>query len=98
MSAEARAYKSHAAWQAKRAGLAPLAGRVTLAMTLHPKRPKRASKAETRCIDLDNALKVAIDALNGVAYVDDSQVVDLHIVRGEPVQDGAIAVQVRGLA
>lgn len=92
VSAEARAYKALAAWSAKAAGITPLAGKVALALTLHPKKPLRASKVETRCMDLDNALKVAIDALNGVAYTDDSQVVELHILRGEPVKDGALRV------
>ena len=33
----------------------------------------------------DHGLKVAIDALYGVAYADDSQLVDIRIVRGEPM-------------
>lgn len=97
VSAEARAFKSLVAWSAKKHGLEPILGKVALILTLHPKKPKKASKAETRCLDLDNCMKVAIDALNGVAYLDDSQIVDLHILRGEPVKDGALNVIVQEL-
>lgn len=31
--------------------------------------------------DLDNLSKAVLDALNGIAWVDDTQVVDLHIVK-----------------
>lgn len=33
--------------------------------------------------DLDNSLKVLLDALKGIAFVDDSQVVELHARRYE---------------
>jgi crossover junction endodeoxyribonuclease RusA len=47
-----------------------------------------------RCIDLDNGLKVAVDALQGVAYANDSQLVGISIRRGEPVPGGALVVSV----
>jgi crossover junction endodeoxyribonuclease RusA len=31
--------------------------------------------------DLDNCLKLVTDALNGIAYVDDSQIVEIHAVK-----------------
>lgn len=37
--------------------------------------------APTKKPDADNIAKVVCDALNGVAYVDDTQVIDLHIVK-----------------
>jgi crossover junction endodeoxyribonuclease RusA len=94
ISTEGRAFKAQAAWLATSIGLRPLAGKVAVTMTLHPKRPKRATGKDARCIDVDNALKAALDALNGIAFEDDSQVVDLHITRGEPVADGALVVTV----
>lgn len=94
VSVEARAYKASAAWTAAKVGLKPLAGKVALAITLHPKKPKRATGKDARCMDLDNAMKIAIDALNGVAYGDDSQIVSLHILRGDPVPEGQLTVKV----
>jgi len=41
--------------------------------------------------DLDNQVKSLLDALNGVLYNDDKQVVELHVIR----QNGAAGVTVR---
>ncbi len=51
--------------------------------------PKPASvKRDLPCVkpDLDNLVKLVLDALNGVAWTDDSQVVELHTskVYGQP--------------
>ena len=46
-----------------------------------------------RCIDLGNAEKVLSDALNGVAWVDDSQLHRIVLDRAEP--DGEARVEVR---
>lgn len=99
VSAEAKKYKAHAGWVARQDGLqAPIEGPVVLSAILRPKKPLRPSRGRTvRCLDIDNALKVAVDALNGVAYVDDSQLVDLRIVRGDPCAGGALEVTVFGL-
>lgn len=40
------------------------------------------SEAFTKHPDLDNLAKAILDALNGIAYEDDRQVVDLHCVKG----------------
>lgn len=95
VSAEARKYKADVAVLARQAGLqGVLLGPVVLVAVLHPKKPQRAGKGPARCIDLDNAMKVAIDALQGVAYVNDSQLVGISIRRGEPVPGGALVVSV----
>lgn len=57
----------------------PLEGAVSLKVTVQrrlPKsRPKKtASEPDTFRPDLDNVLKLVMDALNGVAYLDDNQV------------------------
>ena len=99
IGAAGRAFKAEAAWKAAAAGIQPRGGPIAIALTLHPKQPKRARPgANVRCIDLDNCAKAALDALNGIAYGDDSQVVDLHIRRGEPVAGGALIVEVRSAA
>lgn len=67
VSDEAKSFKSEVAWTAKAQGLRkPLRGPIELVVKLIPKNGV--------CMDLDNALKVTIDALKGIAYADDSQV------------------------
>ena len=69
VSTEAKNYKIAAGWQAKAAGVEPLRGPV--AVTMHVYRARKAG-------DLDNKIKCLFDALNGIAWEDDSQVVELH--------------------
>lgn len=67
VSDEAKSYKAQCGWIAKAAGIrAPLQGPVELRFRLVPKNGV--------CMDLDNALKVSIDALKGIVFGDDSQV------------------------
>lgn len=65
-----------------------LEGPVTIDMTAYQALPKRATKAAREAAergeiwpirkpDLDNIIKIALDALNGYAYTDDTQVVRL---------------------
>lgn len=105
VSEEARRYKRQVKIAAFEAGIRePLAGRVSLSLELYPHRPidweKRARRDpmnwddDVRCIDLDNALKVLIDALKGVAYKDDAWVRRISADRMEPDQSGERAVVV----
>ena len=92
-SSEADAYKDgvrRVAWQA---GVVALADPVVVRITLHPKQTKRGVASRTR-MDLDNCIKVTLDALNGVAYRDDSQVVRLVAEVGPAIQDGGLSVSV----
>jgi Holliday junction resolvase RusA-like endonuclease len=67
-------------------GVQPIAGRLAVAIDLHP--PDRRRR------DLDNALKALLDALqNGGAYHDDAQIDDLHIRRGDCVPGGRVYVR-----
>jgi len=95
LSEEAKSYKSEVGWLAKAAGLrAPLGGRVNVHIELYPAMPQDAAQRmrklgdgwdeRVRSIDLDNALKVTIDALKGIAYEDDRQVWKLSAERMEP--------------
>lgn len=81
VSDEAKAYKQEVAWRAKAAGVKPISGLVELRVRLVPKNGV--------CMDLDNALKVTIDALKGVVYADDSQVYRIVAERGDADPTGA---------
>lgn len=74
-----------------------LDGPVFLAITAYMPIPKRATKADRAAMeagtrlpmkrpDADNIAKVCMDALNGLAYHDDAQVIGLSVLKryGEP--------------
>lgn len=69
VSTEARAYKLNARLRALSQGMRPVSGPVVLNLVVYRKR---------KAGDLSNRIKVAEDALQGVAYTNDSQVVELH--------------------
>lgn len=92
---EAKEYKAHVGWLARAAGIrAPIEGRVEIRIKLYPSRPLDWQKRQrqhgaawddtVRCIDLDNANKVLLDALKGVAIVDDAWVRRIVAERMEP--------------
>lgn len=106
LSDEAKAYKAEVQWLCRQAGIRqPITGRVAIEVLLYPDRPqdwaKRAAKdPETwddtvRCIDLDNANKVLLDALKGVAIEDDKWVRRIVAERMEPdAQPGRVVVRI----
>ena len=77
------------AWK-KENGHLPFTGPVTVRIVLGMKIPKSASKAKIKKMldrqirptvkpDVDNCAKSILDALNGIAYVDDNQIVSLSV-------------------
>ena len=76
LTAEAEVFREHAGWLAKaqRPGEDLIVGEVRL--TIHVYRPRRVG-------DLDNYAKVVLDALNGIVWEDDKQIVELHMYRYE---------------
>lgn len=79
------------AWAAKAAGARPVASPLRVMIVARFTPPKRASKADRARMlsnhthpimrpDSDNLAK-NLDALNGVAFVDDSQIVSLNIAK-----------------
>lgn len=107
LSDEAKAYKQHVAWLAKAAGTKPIHGRVALTLHLYPQRPQDAARRirkspfdwddTVRCIDLDNALKVTLDALKGVAFSDDKFVHRIIAERFEPDGEARAVVTVSAI-
>lgn len=110
VTAEAKRYKADVQHLALLAGIrAPLVGRVELAVQLYPQRPQdwqRRQRVEgahwddtVRCIDLDNANKVLLDAIKGVVIDDDRWVRKLTSERMEPDERGArVVLWVRQMA
>jgi len=103
VSTEAKDYKEQVGWQCKAAGVrAPLAGRVAISVQLYPNRPLdfktrmrkhgAAWDDTVQCLDIDNANKVLLDALKGVAIEDDKWVRRLSSERMEPDEKGARVV------
>jgi Holliday junction resolvase RusA-like endonuclease len=79
------------AWYAKVAGARPVASPLRVMIVARFTPPKRASKADRARMlanythpiarpDADNIAK-NLDALNGVAFVDDSQIVSLNVAK-----------------
>jgi len=73
-------------------------------VTMYPHRPqdweKRARKLGSnwddgvRSIDLDNAIKVTLDAMKGVAFVDDVWVRRIEAERAEPDGEARLVVRI----
>lgn len=91
VSSEAREYKKQVQWAFSAFGIEPAKGDVSLSIKLHPKLTKKGAASRT-IIDMDNALKVVFDALQGVLYVNDKQVKKLTAEVGEPVDGGGLSV------
>lgn len=106
---EARAYKNAVVLAARAAGVrAPIAGRIQIDIRLYPGRPQDWAKRQrqlgaawddsVRCIDLDNANKVLLDALKDVVMEDDKWVRRIISERMEPDEHGArVVVRVMAL-
>ena len=89
VSAAARAYKAGVWLQAQHAGFTPFAGPV--AVYVHVYRARKAG-------DLDNfGTKVLGDALNGIAYQDDSQIAEWHLWRHDDKANPRVEVEIRRL-
>jgi crossover junction endodeoxyribonuclease RusA len=102
---EAKDYRKTVAAIAAGLGIVkPLAGRIAIEVDLYPHRPLDWQKRQrthgaawddtVQCIDLDNANKVLLDSLKGVAFEDDSWVRRLVAQRMEP-DDGGERVVIR---
>lgn len=85
-SPDARRYKQGVKLRALTEGLRkPLGCPVVASLTFY--RPRKTG-------DLDNALKVILDALNGIAWEDDSQIVEIHARREDDKSRPRVEVHV----
>jgi Holliday junction resolvase RusA-like endonuclease len=88
VTANARSFKAAAALAARAQGARVLKGPVEVAITVY--RPRRIG-------DLDNTQKVLLDALRGVAFEDDSQVVHIEAWRMDDKSNPRAEVIVQAL-
>lgn len=109
VSAEAKAFKQEVGWMLKAAGIIkPFPGRVAVKLVLYPHRPldwqKRVQKLGAawddgvRSIDLDNAIKVTLDAMKGIAFEDDVWVRQIIAERAEPDGMARVVVTITPMA
>lgn len=90
LSREARAYKARmASIAAERRAFDREAGPIEgpCALTVWFFRPRRAG-------DVDGRLKPLLDALQGIAYVNDSQLVEIHAYNGHDPDNPRVEVEV----
>jgi Holliday junction resolvase RusA-like endonuclease len=87
VSAEAKAFKK--AVSSALQGVSPVGGPVALTVTFY--RPRRSG-------DIDNFCKVTLDSLKGIAYEDDSQIVELHAYRKDDKANPRVEISVTQLA
>ena len=85
VSEEARAYKAGVKASALEQGATLIPGDVAVYIDVY-----RSRKAG----DLDNRIKVALDALKGIAFEDDRQVVKIHARRFDDRNNGRIEITV----
>lgn len=85
LSNEARAYKKQVGLIAMLRKVAPFTGDVVL--TMHWFRERKSG-------DLSNRIKVVEDALNGHAYYDDKQVVELHAYRSDDRKHPRVEIEI----
>lgn len=86
LTAEAKAFKAECQRIAAHCNIKPILGPIEYELELYPHLPQdwrtRAKRdpmfwdSTVRCIDSDNAVKVLLDALNGIAWTDDSMIFD----------------------
>lgn len=108
LSEDAKNYKTQVGWLVKAAGIVkPITGRVQIDVQLYPHRPLDYQKRmrqqgaswddSVQCIDLDNANKVLLDSLKGVAIDDDKWVRRIVAERMEPDGEARVVVTITAL-
>lgn len=89
VSADAKAYRDGAGMMARHQGIAPFTGKVAMYIELY--RPQKSG-------DLDNRIKILADALKGVAYNDDDQIVEIHARLHDDKANPRAEVEIRQVA
>lgn len=86
ISAKGRKFKSDIAVIAKKQGARVLSG--DLSVTFRVFRPRRIG-------DLDNRLKISQDALKGICFADDKQIIEIHAFRFDDKANPRIEIDLK---
>lgn len=78
---EALAWETRSQWQGE-----PLEDEVTMNVLFF--------LGNRRRVDIDAYLKIVLDAMEGIVYLDDYQVADMHVIRTHDFDDPRVVVQV----
>jgi crossover junction endodeoxyribonuclease RusA len=89
LSGEAKKYKATLLEDKALAQVKPLDGRVAISLDYY--RPRKSG-------DLDNRLKQILDCLQGVAYLNDSQIVEIHARQFDDKTNPRVEVEVLELS
>jgi crossover junction endodeoxyribonuclease RusA len=108
LTADAKDFKHEINRIARHAGVTPIVGPIEYELDIVPQLPQdwhaRAKSdpwwwdMSVRCIDIDNAVKVLLDALNGVAWTDDSWICRSTQQRAVPESESCCILRVRPFA
>jgi crossover junction endodeoxyribonuclease RusA len=88
-SAEARQYVQEVGLVARSKGYRPKEGDVKITLDFY--RPRKAG-------DLDNRIKIVLDGLQGTAFINDSQIVEIHARRHDDARNPRVEMQIEYLA
>jgi crossover junction endodeoxyribonuclease RusA len=91
LSAEGKQWKQSAYLSAKQQGGVKIVGDVCVMLVLHPRANKNGS-ASKAVLDLGNAEKCTIDAMQGVLFDDDKQIQMMMMRYGEPKEGGGVTL------
>jgi crossover junction endodeoxyribonuclease RusA len=88
LSAEAKEYRRAAQHVLAQNNVVPIQGAV--AITLHFYRPRKSG-------DMDNRMKQLLDSLQGHAYNDDAQIVEMHAYRHDDKANPRVEIEARAV-
>jgi Holliday junction resolvase RusA-like endonuclease len=76
-----RPWANAVAWVAKASGVRVVSGPVSVTIAAYYPRPKRPTHAYPARNDADKIARSCLDALKGIAWADDQQVVELRVTK-----------------
>ena len=91
LSAEGKQWKRDAFLSGKAQGAVKIDGDVCVLLILHPRANKNGSSSKS-VLDLANAEKCTIDAMQGVLFDDDKQIKMMMMRYGEPKEGGGVTL------
>lgn len=96
-SAAAITYKKHVKTVAQLAGVVLHNDSICVNIKLLPKLTTKGQASKV-LLDLDNCLKVALDALQGVIIENDNQVKQINASYGAPTDGGGLMIEIKRIS